>query len=71
MNYDRVAAQAKYQSFKTRLTRLKNKKEYTQIVALWREFEAYYNTSNEPWPDTWSNWQRAADDAELTLRFRQ
>jgi len=68
MEYDRIAAQSKYRSFKSRLTRLKNRKDHKGIIALWKEFEAYYNDSNEPWPDAWSNWQRAADDAQFTLQ---
>lgn len=68
MDYDRVAAQKKYRSFKSRLTRLKNRKDYKGIIDLWNEFKAYYNNSNEPWPDAWSNWQRAADDAAFAIR---
>jgi len=71
MDYDRIAAQAKWRSFKTRLTRLQNKKDHTKIIALWREFEVYYNSSNEPWPDDWSRFQRAADDAQFALRFER
>ena len=30
---------------------------------------AYQYFEAEGWPDDWSNWQRAKDDAELSLRL--
>jgi hypothetical protein len=58
--------QAAFRSFKTKLTRRKNAKDYEGIIQLWQEFESY------PWsqgmPDDWRRWERAAEDAMSQLR---
>ena len=63
-----LKAQAKYQSFKSRLTRLKKQQDHYGIIDLWREFETYYQDSAEPMPDLWRNWERAAEDSQLALQ---
>ena len=65
--YDTPAARAKYRSFKSRLTRLTNKRDHAGLIALWKEFEAFYNDRNWPMPDDWRRWERAAEDAKHAL----
>lgn len=68
MSYDNNAAQAKFRSFKTRLTRVMNKKDWHGVLREAASFRDYYRDSAEPMPDDWSRWQRAADDAFYALR---
>lgn len=55
-----------YRAQKAALTRAKNSGEPRKVIAevdrAFAEFDA------NGWPDFWSNWQRAKDDAEFELR---
>jgi len=62
-----AATQKKVRQFRSRLTRLKNKGDSQGIIALWEEFEAWCEGPEGLWPDNWSLWQRAADDAQDAL----
>ena len=64
---DYAAMNAQVRKFKSRLTRLKNKGDNQGIIALWGEFETWCN--EHMWPDNWSLWERAADDAAQAMRI--
>ncbi len=68
MTYDRNNAQQTYRRFKSALTRAVNKKDWQGVLLQARKFRDYYRTSDEPMPDFWSRWQRAADDAYFNLQ---
>lgn len=68
MSYDNAKAQAQYRKFKTALTRAVNKKDWPGVLREAKRFRDYYETSDEPMPDFWSRWQRAADDAYYNLQ---
>ena len=57
----------KLASMKAALTRAKKtgdpQKVIDEVEKAFTQFEEDY------WPDNWSLWQRAKDDAELSLRF--
>ena len=61
---------AVYRSFKTRLTRRWNRKDYHGVIRLWAEFQQHYDNNNAPWPDDWHRWQRYADDAAIQAYAR-
>ncbi len=60
--------QKMFRSFKSRLTRRQNLKDYHGIIKLWEDFKRFYDYSDQPWPDDWRRWQRAAEDAAFTLQ---
>lgn len=66
-DYDTPAARTKFRSFKSRLTRLVNKKDHRGVIALWKEFKTFYDSRNWPMPDSWRRWESAAEDAIMAL----
>ena len=64
---DYAAMNAKVRQFKSRLTRLKNKGDDAGILKLWYEFQEWCESPEGMWPDNWSNWQVAAEDAQWRL----
>lgn len=68
MAYDNELAQKNYRKLKTALTRAINSKDPKKIHAEVLRFKNHYDNSPEPYPDFWSRWQRAADDACLADR---
>jgi len=65
--YDSPEAHKAYKGFKTKLTRLQNAKDHHGVIALWKEFEEFYDSRNWPQPDAWRNWERGAEDAQYEL----
>jgi len=63
-----MAKMSRYQKQKSALTRAINKKNPMLVLAEVSMFRDYYRQSGEPYPDDWSRWQRAADDAVWELR---
>lgn len=59
--------QRMFRSFKSRLTRRRNLKDHHGVIRLWAEFRQYYDNSDQPWPDDWRRWERAAEDASYAL----
>jgi hypothetical protein len=66
MQYDEL--NRKVRQFKSKLTRLKNKNDFQGILDLWEEFQVWCD--NNMWPDNWSLWERAANDAHTELALR-
>lgn len=73
---DTHALNHEYRQQKTRLTRAVNvakrapsEPAYRKVIAECRAFADYYNDANLPLPDDWARWQRAEDDARLTLTY--
>ena len=64
----RTPEQAAFRSFKSKLTRRVNRKDWHSVIALWHEFKAFYDNNDQPWPDDWRRWERAAEDARYTLQ---
>lgn len=57
--------QARFVAFKSQLTRAVNSGKYCAIIDACNAFDQYYGRADtEPFPDDWSRWQRARDDAE-------
>lgn len=57
--------QTRFVAFKSQLTRAVNSKDTGRILAACDAFFDYYNSpDHEAFPDDWSRWQRARDDAE-------
>ena len=67
-SYDPEEAQKTYRQFKQRLTKALNAKDWQAVLREAEAFEQHYENSPEPYPDDWSRWQRAKDDAEFELR---
>lgn len=64
-NFDRN----KYRGFKSALTRALNAKNWLKVIAVADAFKAYYERPDaEPYPDDWSRWQRAREDALFQLQ---
>jgi hypothetical protein len=59
--------QKQVQQFKSRLMRLKNNGDNQGIITLWEEFQEWCDANM--WPDNWSLWERAAQDAAFTLQM--
>jgi hypothetical protein len=59
----------RHTSQRARLTRAINKKDPRKIIAVCEEAFKVFDTYEHGWPDDWSRWQRAKDDAETTIRF--
>jgi hypothetical protein len=60
---------AEYSGFKAALTRATKAKDWTKVLAVVARVEAVFNAPNAPpWPDDWSMWERAKDDATFALR---
>ncbi len=53
---------------KAKLTRAKKSRDFNKIVKVCNEAFKIFN--NEYWPDCWSDWQRARDDAKSSLLMR-
>jgi hypothetical protein len=60
-------SQKTYRRFKSLLTRRLNKRDYRGLIVLWHEFSDHYDLHGS-WPDDWSNWSRAAQDAEWAIK---
>jgi len=64
-------AKKKFRSFKSRLTRALNRKDWHAVIAVANDFENFYD-AHPPVPDDWNRWARAKRDAEQELaRQRQ
>ncbi len=61
--HDYALAQRLYKKHKSALTRAKNTGDPDKVIAAVKAFEADFENNNLPLPDSWSDWQRAADDA--------
>ena len=59
--------QKEFVQLKTKLTRAINSKDYNRIIRTCNEALAIFEEKGSP--DSWSNWQRAKDDAEFALRI--
>ena len=60
------AESKKLAQFRAALTHAKNSGNPQRVISAVEEFERYYS-KNGPIPDQWSNWQRAADDAQYQI----
>jgi len=63
MQYDELNRKVK--QFKSKLTRLENKGDDQGIIDLWEEVKEWCD--DHMYPDNWSLWYRAADDAQMRL----
>ena len=61
------AAKRAHTNFKSNLSRLQANKKHDAVIALWEEFQRYYDSNDFPYPDNWRNWERAAEDAKVAL----
>lgn len=59
--------QKEYRRQKTLLTRAVNAKEPKKIIDVCTN--AFVVFDRIGWPDDWTRWQRAKEDAEWTVRF--
>lgn len=56
-------SQAEYKSLKSKLTRAINSKNNDSIIKTCNEALAIFEAKG--YPDSWSNWERAKEDAEF------
>jgi hypothetical protein len=56
---------------RSRLTRAVNAGDPQRIVKVCEEAFAVFDTYAHGWPDDWSRWQRAKEDAEYTIRVKE
>ena len=64
---DYTLTQKEYKSLKGALTRAKNSKCSQKVLtAVDRAFNVF---NQKGWPDDWSNWQRAKDDALMDRAY--
>jgi len=68
---DYAAAQRLFVRYKSRLTRLQNQQNHRGIIALWDEMQTEFDRLGFPLPDDWRRWERAAEDAQFSLRRAQ
>lgn len=60
--------QKDYQNFKRNLTRAINSKNPLRVLTECNKFDAYFGRSDgPPYPDDWSRWQRAREDANYQI----
>jgi hypothetical protein len=64
---DYAAAQKRVRYYRGQLTRLQNKQNHHGIIALWSTMQSEFDREGWALPDSWSRWQRAADDATYAL----
>jgi len=64
---DRDEWQKTYRKWVTALTKAQNAQDWNEVIRQADAFDAFY-TKHGGFPDQWSNWVRAKDDAELYLR---
>lgn len=60
---DYTAANKLWRKQKTALTRAINRKDKAAIVLACKKAKDEWNQAGMAWPDEWSRWQRALDDA--------
>jgi hypothetical protein len=58
--------QAEYKTLKSKLTRAINSKNHDKIIKTCNEAFAIFEQKG--YPDSWSDWERAKDDAEFAKR---
>ncbi len=58
--------QAEYKTLKSNLTRAINSKNNDNIIKTCNEAMTIFETKG--YPDSWSNWERAKEDAEAAKR---
>jgi hypothetical protein len=58
--------QAEYKTLKSNLTRAINSKDNDRIIKTCNEAERIFDEKG--YPDSWSNWERAKEDAESAKR---
>lgn len=68
---NRETERAQYRAHKARLTRAVNARDHAATLRAVAAFEAWADTLPSGWPDDWSRWQRAGDDARLALALRR
>jgi len=60
---DYAAANAEFKKQKAALTRAVNTRSFEAIVTACAKAVREWNQPGRAWPDDWSRWQRALDDA--------
>jgi len=66
MTDSRYLSQREFSTLKSRLTRAKNSNDPAKVIAEVKHFATVLE--GRVYPDNWSMWQRAADDAYLTAQ---
>lgn len=59
--------QSRYRTLKSNLTRAVNSGDYDRIIKTCNDALAEFE--RDGYPDDWSRWERARDDAEFKRRF--
>jgi hypothetical protein len=62
-------AQRKYSIEKGRLTRALNSGDPHKVIATVNRAFEVFNTFEHGWPDNWSRWERARDDATDAILY--
>lgn len=67
--------QAHYRRQKSALTRaistarkVRDWQSWQRVIDVCDMFFSYYDNSEKPWPDAWSRWERARDDARHEIQ---
>lgn len=63
---DYAAMKKELPKMKAALTKAKNRKAWSTVIALCNEAFARFDQIG--WPDNWSHWQRSRDDAEFEIQ---
>ena len=61
-------SQKEYTLLKSRLTRAKNTKDPHKVIAECNRALRIFEQKG--YPDSWSNWERARDDAKFAINYR-
>jgi len=59
--------QSEYSKLKAKLTRAKNSGDYSKVIRVADEAMAIF--AEKGYPDNWRLWERAGEDAKISLRF--
>lgn len=55
---------------KSALTRAQNRKDHKAVIAACDAFDSYWEARGH-FPDDWSRWARARDDAKLAIQMER
>lgn len=63
----REEMQATFAQFRRGLRKAIGKKDWPEVLRQVEAFKKHYETTSDPWPDSWSEWERAGEDAKRRL----
>jgi len=69
MSIDYALAQRLFRKHKAALTRAKNTRSPQAVIKAVEAAYAEWDANDIPYPDSWHDWERARDDAQLAIAY--